>query len=191
MLNLRFDSEFIKSVRGYHGYMYSARIPEANRTGLDEGVANGTFVSVGNLEAGEREIRVASAPVPTELPCVVVRGEVNYEQYVKTDDLWGKFRINANKSLPVAQLSVGDFIGLSEDYFAVADKANLAMGQKFELATNLIAGTQLVKNDAPTAGNVVFEVVEVKDNMIPTYLLSDGTLAKPYKMVSLEVKMAQ
>lgn len=190
MKNLRFDAEFIKSTRGYAGVMYSVEIPVGDRAALVEGVANGTFVSIGALKAGEREIRVAGKPSATKLPAVVVRGEVNTSEYVKTDDLWGKFRIAANKPLPVAQLSIGDFVGLSEEYFATADASALAVGQKFTLAANLVAGTQLTKSATPAAGEVYFEVVEIKDNHIPTYLLADGTLTKPYKMASLEVKVA-
>lgn len=192
MKNLRFDAEFIKSVRGYAGVMYSGRIPSSNRTGLEEGVANGTLLNIGALEAGEREIRVATAPATNVLPCVVVRGEVNPAQYVKTDNLWGKFRIKADKPLPVAQLSVGDFVAFSEEYFATADVSAIAVGQKFVIDTvgGLVAGKQLKKAASPTEGDVVFEVVEVKDNHIPTYLMADGTLTKPYKMISVEIKIA-
>ena len=38
MKNLRCDAEFIKSVRGNSGLMYSARIQSGDRTGLEEGV---------------------------------------------------------------------------------------------------------------------------------------------------------
>ena len=82
--NLRCDAEFIKSVRGNSGVMYSARIDDANRTGLEEGVANGTLVKLGALEKGEREIRVAEEPVADELPAIVVRGEVNYDDDSKS-----------------------------------------------------------------------------------------------------------
>ena len=108
---LRMDSEFIKSTWGNSGVMYSARIDSANRTGLEEGVANGTLIKLGALEAGEREIRVAEEPVADELPAIVVRGEVNYDEDTKSARLWGKFRNNGANPLPVAQLSVGDFIG--------------------------------------------------------------------------------
>ena len=108
--NLRCDAEFIKSTRGNSGVMYSARIDVANRTGLEEGVANGTLVKLGALEAGEREIRVAEEPVANELPAIVVRGEVNYDESTKSAGLYGKFRNNVANPLPVAQLSVGDFI---------------------------------------------------------------------------------
>lgn len=190
--NFRVDAELIKSVRGYAGIMYSARIPQADRAALDvnEGVANGTLLSVGALETGEREIRVAGKPVVTELPYVVIRGEVNAAQYVKTDDLWGKFRIKADKPLPVAKLSVGDFLGYSEDYFTTANANAIAEGQKFVMASSYVAGSQFTKKDTPAAGEVVFEVVEVKANHIPTYLMSDGNLTKPYKMITLEVKIA-
>lgn len=193
MLNLRTDAEFIKSVRGYAGVMYSARIPSGDRSAFDvlEGVPNGTFLSLGALETGEREIRVAGKPKVNDLPYMVIRAEVNPAEYVKTDSLFGKFRIGATKPLPVAKLSVGDFIGLSGDYFSSVDLSAMAVGQKFCLdATKYVAGQQLVKNASPTTGNVVFEVVEIKDNMIPNFLLADGTLNTPYKMVSLEIKIA-
>lgn len=192
MKNLRFDAEQIKSIRGYAGIMYSARIATGSRTGLEEGVANGTLINMGALETGEREIRVATAPATNVLPLVVVRGEVNSAQYVKTDDLWGKFRIKADKPLPVAQLQVGDFIAFSEDYFPSEDLSTIAVGHKYVIDTagGLVAGTQLKKNDSPTSKDVVFEVVEIKDNMIPTFLMADGKLTKPYKMISVEVKIA-
>ena len=188
--NFRCDSEFIKSTRGNSGVMYSARIAVGNRTGLEEGVANGTLIKLGALEAGEREIRVAEEPVANELPAIVVRGEVNYDEYTKTAGLWGKFRNNVANPLPVAQLSVGDFIGLSEDFFPAGDIATIKVGDKYVIDPGFVAGAQLVKNPAPAQGTVVFEVVEVKANHIPVYLLGDGNMTKPYKMVSLEVKIA-
>lgn len=190
MSNFRVDSELIKSTRGNSGIMYNARIQAADITGLEGGVPNGTLLLLGALETGQREIRKAVKPTATALPCIVIRGEVNSAEYVKTDDLWGKFRNNVKNPLPVAQLSVGDTIGLSESFFPSADIATLAVGTKYTIASNFIAGTQLVKSATPTAGNVVFEVVELKDNMLPTYILSDGTLTKPYKMVAVEVKIA-
>ena len=188
--NLRMDSEFVKSTRGNSGVMYSARIDVANRTGLEEGVANGTLIKLGALEAGEREIRVAEEPVANELPAIVVRGEVNYDESTKSAGLYGKFRNKVANPLPVAQLSVGDFIGLSEDFFPAGDIATIAVGDKYVIDGGFVAGEQLVKNPAPATGNVVFEVVEVKANHIPTYLLGDGNLTQPYKMVSVEVKIA-
>ena len=188
--NLRMDAEFIKSVRGNSGVMYSARIDVANRTGLEEGVANGTLIKLGALEAGEREIRVAEEPVANELPAIVVRGEVNYDESTKSAGLYGKFRNKVANPLPVAQLSVGDFIGLSEDFFPAGDIATIAVGDKYVIDGGFVAGSQLVKNPAPAQGTVVFEVVEVKANHIPTYLLGDGTMTQPYKMVSVEVKIA-
>ena len=188
--NLRMDSEFIKSTRGNSGVMYSARIDVANRTGLEEGVANGTLIKLGALEAGEREIRVAEEPVANELPAIVVRGEVNYDESTKSAGLYGKFRNKVANPLPVAQLSVGDFIGLSEDFFPAGDIATIAVGDKYVIDGGFVAGQQLVKNPAPAQGTVVFEVVEVKANHIPTYLLGDGTMTQPYKMVSVEVKIA-
>ena len=188
--NLRMDAEFIHSVRGNSGAMYSARIDVANRTGIEDGVANGTLVKLGALEAGEREIRVAEEPVANELPAIVVRGEVNYDESTKTAGLYGKFRNNVANPLPVAKLSVGDFIGLSEDFFPQADIETIAVGDKYVIDGGFVAGEQLVKNPAPSAGDVVFEVVEVKANHIPVYLLGDGNLTKPYKMVSVEVKIA-
>ena len=189
--NLRMDAEFIKSTRGNSGVMYSARIDVANRTGLEEGVANGTLIKLGALEAGEREIRVAEEPVANELPAIVVRGEVNYDEDTKTAGLYGKFRNNVANPLPVAQLSVGDFIGLSEDFFPAGDIATIAVGDKYVIDGGFVAGAQLVKNPAPSTGAVVFEVVEVKANHIPVYLLGDGKLTKPYKMISVEVKIAE
>ena len=188
--NLRMDAEFIKSVRGNSGVMYSARIDVANRTGLEEGVANGTLVKLGALEAGEREIRVAEEPVANELPAIVVRGEVNYDESTKSAGLYGKFRNKVANPLPVAQLSVGDFIGLSEDFFPAGDIATIAVGDKYVIDGGFVAGEQLIKNPAPAQGTVVFEVVEVKANHIPVYLLGDGNLTQPYKMVSVEVKIA-
>ena len=188
--NLRIDSEFIKSTRGNSGVMYSARIDVANRTGLEEGVANGTLIKLGALEAGEREIRVAEEPVANELPAIVVRGEVNYDESTKSAGLYGKFRNKVANPLPVAQLSVGDFIGLSEDFFPAGDIATIAVGDKYVIDGGFVAGEQLIKNPAPAQGTVVFEVVEVKANHIPTYLLGDGTMTQPYKMVSVEVKIA-
>ena len=188
--NLRMDAEFIKSVRGNSGVMYSARIDVANRTGLEEGVANGTLVKLGALEAGEREIRVAEEPVANELPAVVVRGEVNYDESTKTAGLYGKFRNNVANPLPVAKLSVGDFVAFSEDFFPQADIETIAVGDKYVIDGGFVAGEQLVKNPAPSTGAVVFEVVEVKANHIPVYLLGDGNLTKPYKMISVEVKIA-
>ena len=189
--NFRCDSEFIKSTRGNSGVMYSARIDSANRTGLEEGVANGTLIKLGALEAGEREIRVAEEPVANELPAIVVRGEVNYDEYTKTAGLWGKFRNNVANPLPVAQLSVGDFIGLSEDFFPAGDIDAIKVGDKYVIDPGFVAGAQLVKNPAPSTGAVVFEVVEVKANHIPVYLLGDGNMTKPYKMISVEVKIAE
>ena len=188
--NLRMDSEFIKSTRGNSGVMYSARIDVANRTGLEEGVANGTLIKLGALEAGEREIRVAEEPVANELPAIVVRGEVNYDESTKSAGLYGKFRNKVANPLPVAQLSVGDFIGLSEDFFPAGDIATIAVGDKYVINGGFVAGEQLIKNPTPAQGTVVFEVVEVKANHIPVYLLGDGNLTKPYKMVSVEVKIA-
>lgn len=193
MKNLRCDAEFIKSVRGNSGLMYSVRIQFGDRTGLEEGVPNGTFVKVGDLETDEREIRKAVKPVATELPGIVIRGEVNYAENYKTDSLWGKFRNRVVNPLPVAKLSVGDFIGLSEDYFPSGEISTIAVGHKYGIDTagGFVAGTQLKKTDSPTTGDVVFEVVEVKDNHIPTYLMGDGKLTKPYKMISVEVKIAE
>ncbi len=188
--NLRCDAELIQSVRGNSGMMHSARIDSANRTGIEDGVANGTLVKLGALEAGEREIRVAEEPVANELPAIVVRGEVNYDESTKTAGLYGKFRNNVANPLPVAKLSVGDFIGLSEDFFPQADIETIAVGDKYVINGGFVAGEQLVKNPAPAQGTVVFEVVEVKANHIPVYLLGDGNLTKPYKMVSVEVKIA-
>ena len=188
--NLRCDLEFCKSVRGNSGVMYSARIDVANRTGLEEGVANGTLIKLGALEAGEREIRVAEEPVANELPAIVVRGEVNYDESTKSAGLYGKFRNKVANPLPVAQLSVGDFIGLSEDFFPAGDIATIAVGDKYVIDGGFVAGEQLIKNPAPAQGTVVFEVVEVKANHIPVYLLGDGNLTQPYKMVSVEVKIA-
>ena len=188
--NFRCDIEFVKSTRGNSGMMFSTRIDVANRTGLEEGVANGTLVKVGALEAGEREIRVAEEAVANELPAIVMRGEVNYDESTKTAGLWGKFRNNVANPLPTIQLSVGDFIGLSEDFFPQADIATIAVGDKYVINGGFVAGQQLVKNPAPAQGTVVFEVVEVKANHIPTYLLGDGTMTQPYKMVSVEVKIA-
>lgn len=187
--NFRTDAEFIQSVRGYAGRMYSVRIQNGDRTGLEEGVPNGTFLFIGDLEEGEREIRKAVKATTTELPAVVIRGEVNPAEYVLTDGLWGKFRMNPANPLPVAQLSVGDFLGLSEDYFPEGEIASIVVGDKYELsASTFVAGSQLVKQASPAG--VYFEVVEVKNNMIPTYLLPDGKLTKPYKMISVEVKRA-
>lgn len=188
--NLRFDAEQIKSVRGNSGMMYSARIDVANRTGIEDGVANGTLIKLGALEAGEREIRVAEEPVANELPAVVVRGEVNYDESTKTAGLYGKFRNNVANPLPVAKLSVGDFVAFSEDFFPQGDIETIAVGDKYVIDGGFVAGAQLVKNPAPSTGNVVFEVVEVKANHIPVYLLGDGNLTKPYKMISVEVKIA-
>ena len=189
--NLRCDLEFCKSVRGNSGVMYSARIGVGNRTGLEEGVANGTLIKLGALEAGEREIRVAEKPVADELPAIVVRGEVNYDEDTKAAGLWGKFRNNVANPLPVAQLSVGDFIGLSEDFFPAGDIEAIKVGDKYVINAGFVAGDQLVKNPAPSTGDVVFEVVEVKANHIPVYLLGDGNMTKPYKMISVEVKIAE
>lgn len=189
MKNFRCDAEFIQSVRGYAGRMHSVRIQDGDRTGLEEGVPNGTFLTIGDLEKGEREIRKAGKATTTDMPAVVIRGEVNPAEYVTTDGLWGKFRNKVANPLPVAQLSVGDFLGLSEDFFPEGEIASIEVGHKYELsASTFVAGSQLVKNDSPAG--VYFEVVEIKNNMIPTYLLPDGKLTKPYKMISVEVKRA-
>ena len=193
MKNYRCDAEFIRDVKGSSGVMYSVRIQSGDRTRLEEGVPNGTFVKIGDLETGEREIRKAVKPVETELPGLVIRGEVNYAQEHKTDNLWGKFRNKVANPLPVAKLSVGDFIGLSEDYFPEGEIASISAGDKYVLDTagGFEAGKQLKKETSPTTGQVVFEVVEVKANHTPDYLLGDGKLTQPYKMISVEVKIAE
>ena len=74
--------------------------------------------------------------------------------------LYGKFRNNVANPLPVAQLSVGDFIGLSEDFFPAGDIETIAVGDKYVIDAGFVAGAQLVKNPAPAQGTVVFEFVE-------------------------------
>ena len=182
--NLRCDTELVRETR-VGGIMYSALIPVADQQDVidaNEGVSCGTFLEITNLEAGEREIYTAQEPTGAVLPLMVTRGEVNYSEATLSDGEWGKFRVPANKPLPVVQLTKGDFIALSQDFFPALP----TVGQIYNLDANFIAGTQLVAGTY-TAGTASFEVVEVKDSGSFHHILGDGTLLQAYKMVCLRV----
>lgn len=185
--NLRCDIELAKSARGNGAVLYSGRIPQADQQDIidaEGGVANGTFVELGDLEAGQREIHVAVKPTGSKPTYIVMRGEVNPAQYTKSDAEFGKFRTKADHALTCILLQNGDYIGLSEDFFPALP----AVGDVYNLDANFIAGTQLVAG-AVAAGTFSLKVVEVQASSLINYIVGDGSgaMAQPYKMISLEV----
>ena len=106
-------------------------------------IENGNVVAVGDLLAGEREIKKATAPAGTETLdqiVLIVAPEVNYDDRKQALD---EFRTEAGFAARGYHLHHGDIFSVTEEALA---NASPAVGQAIKLGTttkwdNVAAGT--------------------------------------------------
>lgn len=191
----RCDTSFMKETNA-GGRLYSARYSEE--------IPNGFIGYLGGYVSGSTEVRELLAPTANlikgkELPVLVMKPEINYDESKKTDYALGIFRNPANKPVPVIPFHEQDGIDLSGDYFDLTGKTSgktteIEVGDLFTIQANGVVGTQLKyapSAPANTTATVYFKVIGVKNSHIATFVHSDGTrFPKPYKMIQLQMIMA-
>jgi hypothetical protein len=126
----------VKSV--YGGHIYSVQATTA--------LENGQVGVVGNLLAGEREVRALNQPsaVATDKAVLIAQPEINYEQFRTTDGDLKKFGIAANTVCRAYELQEDDIFSVSEDAITA-------------LATEPVVGNSIV---LANASNKLAEVTD-------------------------------
>jgi hypothetical protein len=141
-----------KLLAGYNGNLESVKIYDNAGTTKVE-VTNGVFVVVGDLEAGEREVkkaRLADEADKVEDVVLIHNSEVMYDerQYKLAD-----FRIKADKVARGYRLHAGDIVTLTEDLFA----DTVAVGDVLVVKADGLLGQEV---DTVTEAKVKFKVIE-------------------------------
>ena len=156
----------LSSVReAINGRLQSIEIPAS-----DEVYPNGVLFHKGDLVEGETHVFTASEVAQEgELPWVLAMPEINTQEYRRIDNALGKFRNKTGKALVGAKLSVDDVLTYSDTFFAETPE----VGDFFDLK---LGGEKFTKNASPSAGALVFQVIEVKDAFLPTFVGGDGNL---------------
>lgn len=160
---------------------------------LDVEVPNGALVFVGDLKAGETEIREAKLPEADTIagkvkPMLVMKPEINYSQAKKTDGALGIHRNRPGKAVPAIPLEVYDEFELSHDFFLGRNADAIAVGDKFKLTADSAFYTY---SDSEVTDGTYLQVTGVRDAFHAVTLMGDDlTSAFPvtYKMVMVEVK---
>lgn len=188
----RFDASRIKS-GGVGGRMLSVQL--TNDKAKD--IHNGFIGFAGSFRKDETEIRDLLIPttelIKSEVPVIVHKEEINYEEKSRVDYNLGEFVNKAGKPVRAYTLEKLDEATFSEDFFDLTGKSNgkIEVGDCFAIQASDVEGEQLKYSaTAPTSANAkcYFKVTAVEDAWIANYVHSDGNrFPKPYKLVTVEV----
>ena len=170
---LRCDIVAVKDA-GVGGRLFSAVI--------DVEIPNGVIGTMGTTNEDVPEIkRLILGVEKVEDMVIVMKPEINPDEYLKSNGALGLHRNKANKPVPVIKLEHRDRIALSEDYF----KNGVPK-----------VGDELVVDDDGLMIKVVgsgkdykFVVTEIRNDKIPALLYDeDEARRRPiYKMITLEL----
>ena len=95
----------VKSV--YVGHVYSV-------VDVNADVENGTFGSIGDLIAGERELRTLGLPVAGKPVVVVATAEIIYQTFRRIDQALGKFINLKGEPCTAYELNVDDVLSVTK-----------------------------------------------------------------------------
>lgn len=153
----------------------------------NEDLLNGNLGFIGDYATGETEIRKFVKPtteiIAKEMPILIMKPEINYEQYTQSQKRLTLFVNKANKATVGVPLEVND---------------------EFEVSKDLISGTPakdqyvVLENDSvklkatdtlPTTEKFYGVVTEIRKGLIDNFVDGTGNYTSPaYDMVHILVK---
>ena len=180
MSNAKFDGKYLRCDIVAVKYaevgvrLFSAEIAEE--------VPNGVIGTLGATKADKPEVNeLALGVTKVEDMVIVIRPEINPDEYLKSNGALGLHRNKANKPVPVIRLQNRDRIALSEDYF----KNGVP-----EVGDELVVDNDgLMIKVVGSGKDYKFVVTEIRNDKIPALLYGeDEARRRPiYKMITLEL----
>ena len=177
MANEKYDGKYLRcdivAVKdaGVGGRLFSAI--------TDVEIPNGVIGTLGETLEGLPEIKeLTLGVVDVEDMVIVMKPEINPDEYLKSNGALGLHRNRAGKPVPVIKLQHRDRIALSEDYF----KGGIPqVGNGFKVDED---GLMSRGQDS----YYKFIVVEVRNDKIPALLYGENEARRPiHKMITLEL----
>ena len=150
---------------------------------INEEIPNGVIGTMGATLEDLPEVKGLTLGVSNvEDMVIVMKPEINPDEYLKSNGALGLHRNKANKPVPVIKLQHRDRIALSEDYF----KGGIPqVGNGFKVDDDgLMSKGQ--------GSGYTFMVVEVRNDKIPALLYGENEARRPiHKMITLELCIGQ
>lgn len=181
-MNAKYDGKYLRcdivAVKDAEvgGRLHSAEIAEE--------VPNGVIGTLGATKADKPEVKELTLGVSNvEDMVIVMKPEINPDEYLKSNGALGLHRNRASKPVPVIKLQHRDRIALSEDYF----KGGIPqVGNALKVDDD---GLMSKGQDS----YYKFIVVEVRNDKVPALLYGeDGAKGRPmHKMITLELIIGQ
>ena len=182
MANAKFDGKYLRcdivAVKDAEvgGRLFSAEIAEE--------VPNGVIGTLGATKADKPEVKQLTLGVTKADDMVIVmKPEINPDEYLKSNGALGLHRNKANKPVPVIKLQHRDRIALSEDYFT---NGMPEVGYEVQVDYDglIIEGAGI---------DYKFIVTEIRNDKIPALLYGeDEARRRPiHKMITLELIIGQ
>ena len=148
----------------------------------DQELPNGVIGTMENTLEDMTEVKSFSLGVAdSDNMFIVMKPEINPDEYLKSNGALGLHRNKALKPVPVIKLQNRDRIALSEDYF----KNGIP-----ELGDELVVNNEgLMVKEVGTGADYKFVVTEVRNDKIPALLYGEeGARKRPiHKMITLEL----
>lgn len=161
-----------------HGHIHSVQSTEV--------IQNGSVGKVGNLLAGEREIRSFAKPADLALDkaVLVAQDEIIYDQTRKSQGNLTNFQIEANKPFRAYDLHEGDIFSVSKDAIdAIA--ADVVVGNKVTLT---VGSHILTEKSAVTTERFVGRVEAVEQIGVQTVTGAPGLIGGVVEVVVIKVE---
>ena len=148
----------------------------------DKELPNGVIGTLENTLEDMPEVKVFSLGVAdSDNMFIVMKPEINPDEYLKSNGALGLHRNRALKPVPVIKLQNRDRIALSEDYF----KNGIP-----QVGDELVVDDDgLIIKAVGTGADYMLVVTEVRNDKIPALLYGeDGARKRPiHKMITLEL----
>ena len=146
----------------------------------DQELPNGVIGTMENTLEDMTEVKSFSLGVAdSDNMFIVMKPEINPDEYLKSNGALGLHRNRAYKPVPVIRLQHRDRIALSEDYFK---NGIPELG-----STHMVDDDGLMKKG--TGADYIFIVTEIKNDKIPALLYAEEKKRKRpiHKMITLEL----
>lgn len=151
-----------------------------------EVIQNGNVGVVGNLLAGEREVRAFNKPadLATAKASLVAQDEIMYDQTRRSQNDLRKFEIEAGKAFRAYDLKEGDIFSVSKDAIE-ALAANVVVGNKVTLK---VASHKLAEKASVTTERFVGRIEAVEQIGVQTVVGAPGLIGAVTDLVVIRVE---
>lgn len=151
-----------------------------------EVIQNGQVGVVGNLLAGEREVRAFNKPTDLAVnkAVLVAHDEIMYDQTRKSQNNLNKFQIEAGTPFRAYDLIEGDIFSVSKDAVE-ALAANVVVGNKVTLK---LASHKLAEKTTVTTEKFVGRIEAIETIGVQTVVGAPGLVGGVLEMVVIKVE---